>query len=249
MLGHNFLTKFELKPGRTVFVPTKAARVRGKVICKKVLRRWQPCRIFYHLHHSGGHIAALRLHVGNAVFARLDLEHYYASVTRTKVARSLRRLRFAHREAFDMAADSVIVADGRKRLPHGFIQSMLLATLALEHSQLGRVLTAALPVGIRVSVYVDDVLISGPSEAEVATFIAEVEAAAAASGFSFGAEKRIGPTNLVEAFNIELHQNGMNITECRMDQFRELVAGANESVIEGVRNYVRAVNPVQLEDL
>jgi hypothetical protein len=245
----NFETRFELKPGRPVFVPTDAARLRGKAICRKVLRCWKPHGAFYHLGKSGGHIAALRHHVGNLQFARRDLEHFYAAVTRTKIARSLRRIGMHHKEAFEIASESVVVVDGMKRLPYGFIQSMLLATLVLQHSELSRLLIGPLPAGVRVSIYVDDLIISAQDEATLVGVMAAIDAAADTSGFRFNAGKSDvnGPT--VVAFNIELATSGVRLTNARMEQFRAMTAGGIPNVIDGIVHYVTAVNPAQVPDL
>jgi hypothetical protein len=245
----SFSTKFDIAPGKTVYVPTSAGRKRGKDICRSVLRRWRPNRVFFHLKRSGGHLTALRIHLGNSEFAARDLKGFYGSVTRTKIARSLRTIGFGHREALDIASDSVVVSEGRKFLPYGFVQSNLLATLALETSLLGKTLTSAASHSVRASVYVDDMIVSATTRGAIDNFMCVVDEAAAACGFEFNTEKSADSGAKIRSFNIDLSAAEMRIADGRMELLREKCATGNAAVIGGVIKYVSAVNRQQVADL
>lgn len=194
-------------------------------------------------------MTCLRVHCGNAELASRDLKAFYGAVTRTKIARSLRRIGFGHRQAFDMASDSVVDIGGRRCLPFGYVQSTLLATLALEHSLLGRFLVSAGNYGVRASVYVDDMIVSAPSTEAIETFMTLLDDAAVKSGFAFNPSKSANSHGSIQSFNILLTGNELRITDERMQLLRIKCASANPNVFAGVKKYVNAVNQKQVSQL
>ena len=79
-----WLNRFELKPGRWVYVPAADARALGIVIKSEVHRLWSPPRYFYHFQH-GGHVAALRSHTANNIFFKIDIQNFFGSINRTRI--------------------------------------------------------------------------------------------------------------------------------------------------------------------
>jgi Reverse transcriptase (RNA-dependent DNA polymerase) len=94
---------------------------------------------------------------------KTDLSKFFDHVTRTKVARALKEIRFKPATAFEYACQSTVEKTLGRRdfsLPFGFPQSPLLATLALSRSALGRQLELIRTQNIRVSIYMDDIILS-----------------------------------------------------------------------------------------
>ena len=81
-------SKFELKPGKWVFVPTPEAVTTGKKIKKTIEKCWRPPAYFFHL-RVGGHVEALRSHLNHDNFLRVDIKDFFGSISRTRVTRCL----------------------------------------------------------------------------------------------------------------------------------------------------------------
>ena len=222
-MPRNYEYSFEIKPGKFVFVPTEACLKVGAEIVNHVTKSWTPHRIFYHFGKRGGHVAALRAHLDHRLFAIVDLTQFFISVTRTKVIRSLQQIGFDNKTAFDMAYASVVEHGGRKFLPYGFAQSMVLATVCIEYSSLGSALIRTNNGGkVRVSMYVDDIIFSSDDEEALAKAYDEVLASVQQSRFKVNTEKSVPPAAEIEVFNCRLSKGNMNFAEDRMNKFWEL---------------------------
>jgi hypothetical protein len=129
--------RFELKPGRWVYVPTAETRKLGREIKLAIERRWTPPPYYFHL-RRGGHVQALSSHVGNYIFARLDIQNFFGSINRTRVTRCLTS-KFGYKQAREWANASTVVDRDTKRsfVPFGFVQSPIVASLCLSESALG----------------------------------------------------------------------------------------------------------------
>lgn len=73
-------SRFELKPGAWVFVPTEETIKAGQDIKQALSARWKPPSNYYHL-LSGGHVEALRAHAGNSWFIHLDIKDFSEAST------------------------------------------------------------------------------------------------------------------------------------------------------------------------
>lgn len=80
-LNPRWIHKFELKPNSWVFVPSEISIQEGREIKAKVEKIWQPSGAYFHL-KAGGHVAALRCHMKNTSFLRLDIEIFSALLTK-----------------------------------------------------------------------------------------------------------------------------------------------------------------------
>jgi hypothetical protein len=128
-------TRFELKPGKWIFVPTPEMIAVGKEIKSAIEKRWSPPSYFYHL-RRGGHVAALRAHLGNAAFLRLDIQDFFGSIGRSRVARCLKS-RFGYETAREWAHVSTVrdpSGAAGSIIPFGFVQSPIVASLCLAES-------------------------------------------------------------------------------------------------------------------
>jgi len=240
-------TRFELKPGTWVFVPTEEARELGYVIKELVGARWRPPKNYFHL-TNGGHVHAIAAHVHNTSFAHLDIQDFFGQINASKVTRWLKPLvGFSKAREFAKASTVAHPRDGGTMLPFGFVQSPILASLCLFHSALGRCLFE-LPrkLGVVVSVYVDDIILSAEDESILAQAVKLVDESAVRSGLPIHPDKREGPAQNITAFNIDLAHQFLRIEEERWNSFlNDYQAATSEYVREGILSYVRSVNSDQ----
>ena len=246
-----WLNRFELKPGRWVYVPAADARASGTAIKVEVERLWSPPDYFYHL-QSGGHVAALRSHLGSSIFFKADIQNFFGSINRTRVTRCLKS-KFSYKVAREWAVASTVQDPGSTNmtLPYGFVQSQLLASLCLSESALGRVLhRISRKDGAAVSVYVDDIVVSTRDAALLEKLYADVVLAADRSRFTLNPAKSTAPSPQISAFNILVSEAQMSIEPTRLAQFASALArGATPSQKQGILNYVNSVCPAQLGTL
>lgn len=243
--------RYEVKPGRWVFVPSDDARTSGKRIKRLVETHWAPPDFYYHL-RSGGHVAAVHCHTSHSLFFRADLEDFFGQVNRSRVTRCLKTW-FPYREAREMASESVTKnpLSNNSVLPYGFIQSPVLASLALDQSKLGALLRRLkMPPHFSVTVYMDDIVVSSDDAAALANAAAEVESVATAARFPLSSLKKEGPGASVTAFNIEISHGLTSIAPSRMNSFRAEYSGAvSQAQRDGIYNYVDSINAAQAASL
>jgi Reverse transcriptase (RNA-dependent DNA polymerase) len=248
----NYIYKFVLGNGRKVFVPSEFSRQTGASVHKEVLRHWRPPKYFYHF-QSGGHIAALKTHLADPMFAMLDISGFFDSVTRSKIHRALRKIRIDHRRAWQIACESTVEKTKKKSdfsLPYGFVQSPILASLALHYSALGRKLrVVARSNRARVSSYMDDIILSGVDEETVVSARSELIDAAHMSGFEINHTKSQSTGPRITAFNIVLSCGSMLVTDDRMTKFEDDVLQLEDPAVRAIFSYVRGVNSTQEESL
>ncbi len=247
MMYDAFKHKFRNERGLLISVPTDKCRTEGERIVKAVLKRWTPPNYFFHF-QPGGHMAAGFTHLSNVAFARLDIASFFDSVGRSKVHRTLRRLGFSQKDAWDVAVRSTVKKDGLPgySLPFGFVQSPILASAALDLSALGAAFLAS--SAIRLSVYVDDILLSAADERELGQYVSGLRQAAAASGYQLHTGKAQLGTQ-VEAFNLRLSNGDARITDERMRKFVAVERTAQGLREAAIIRYVQIINPEQAEEL
>jgi hypothetical protein len=245
-------SKFELKQGTWVFVPTEESVKDGKAIKLAVNKCWRPPRNYFHL-RAGGHVKALESHLNNSVFVHLDIQNFFGSINKTRVTRCLKGL-FSYEDARAIANKSTVIHPEEKNLilPFGFVQSPILASLCLANSALGRCFHGLSKkyAGLIASVYVDDIILSCNNEATLEEATAELKQCAERSRFKLNPKKEEGPAAKITAFNIALSNLSLEIEP---ERYMEFVAAFGESdnlsQRKGIRSYVNSVNPVQAENL
>ncbi|MCO5119744.1 MAG: reverse transcriptase domain-containing protein [Burkholderiaceae bacterium] len=248
-----WLHRFERKPGRWVFEPSPEARAEGTEVKVLVESRWNAPRYYFHL-RPGGHVAALQRHQRNASFIKVDIADFFGSVSRSRISRVLKEF-FSHTDARRMATASTVQHpddDGRQILPYGFIQSPLLASLALHKSALGKYLDELhREKRLVVTVYVDDLIVSGDDHDALGHVLAELKLRARRSRFALSDEKEQGPAASISAFNIELTSGvPLSILPPKLAEFRDVFrASTNELQRAGIQGYVRSVNETQAGSL
>lgn len=247
-MAHNYEYKFELRPQKFIFVPNLQTKTNGKKIIKELTAIWHPADYFYHIGKRGGHVAAMRPHVGNQFKASLDLTNFFTSVSRTKVIRSLKKAGVSSSRSFDIAFDSCVEFRGRKFVPYGFPQSMLLATLAIEKSALGAMIQRQKANGIFITMYVDDILLSHSDKATLTDAYEALISSANQASFTISDGKSSSPDQDVEAFNCHI-EKGLSIRAERMKQFAYQIVDGNSNTKKAILRYVDVVNSQQANDL
>lgn len=238
---------YQLKPGRWVFVPTDEARETGYHIKRAVEAHWKPPHFYFHL-RAGGHVSAVRSHISSKFFFRADIDDFFGRVNRSRVTRCLKSW-LSYVDARQMASESVVRRPSLEGfvLPYGFVQSPILASLALDQSKLGSYLRKLKGHGdLKVSVYVDDIIVSGQDEQELNAVAEKLVQTAEKALFPISAVKTQGPATEVTAFNIQLSHQALQITEDRLAELRNNYQSATSLYSKaGIINYVESVNPSQ----
>lgn len=248
-----WLHRFERKPGRWVFEPSPEARVEGREVKELVGSRWKPPSYYFHL-RQGGHVAALLRHQRSTSFVKVDIADFFGSVSRSRVSRVLKEF-FSHADARRMATASTVQHPDnatKQVLPYGFIQSPLLASLALHKSALGKYLDELhRDRRFVVTVYVDDIIVSGDNQDELSDVLSELKTKAQRSRLAFSDEKEQGPAGSISAFNIELATGTpLSVLPPKLDEFRDAFrASTNKLQRAGIQGYVRSVNQSQADAL
>jgi hypothetical protein len=243
-----YLHKFKNDRGMNIFVPSPTGRLQGEKIIRVVLKRWTPPRHFFHF-QKGGHVAASLIQLSSTAFARLDIKAFFDAVTRTKVHRALRRIGISQRDALAIAMCSTVRKPGAKQfsLPFGYVQSPVLASVVLDSSALGAALRAA-EANISLAVYVDDILMSAGTEAQLAPHVAALDTAARLSGFELHPYKRqFG--SIVEAFNLQITNKSACVTDERMAEWLHAERSPSNLREWAIVRYVRGINPAQADVL
>jgi hypothetical protein len=238
---------FNLKPGTRVYIPTAEGRARGVSIKENVQATWRPPAGYFHL-LAGGHVAAVQEHRDAGWLASLDLQRFFDQITRAKVHRALKAIGLSHTDAWEAACDSTVdkrPPDRQFSVPFGFVQSPILASIVLAQSALGGAIRKVQSNGLTVTVYVDDITISGSSEPEIQDAITVLENAAGLSGFSFNEGKTQPPARSVVCFNIRFGSGEMEIVEDRLAEFESVLRNGSEYEIGGILSYVDAVSKAQ----
>jgi hypothetical protein len=216
----------------------------GRELKFELEQKWRAPEFFFHL-RAGGHVKALKAHLTNSSFARLDIRDFFGSINKTRITRCLKSV-FPYSKAREMANLSTVLhpLSGKPILPFGFVQSPILASLCLQQSALGQHLQKlSRQKDIIVSVYVDDIILSSENERLLTDALTEIKIRAARSGFILNTEKESGPAPQVTAFNIELSNASMTIEPLRWAQFVASYREAdNDNVREGIQTYVASVN-------
>jgi hypothetical protein len=216
-----------------------------------VLRKhWAPPKYFYHL-RKGGHLGALQLHAHDGFFAVLDIEGFFGSITKNKIARTLKSIGFAWQDAMTVAHRSCVQEGAKRILPFGYVQSPMLASIVLNKSALGLALEATKKQGLNVSVFMDDIILSHPDNPDlVGNALTTLNKAADTSHFHFSAEKSQAVAENVRAFNIILSNESLEISQNRFEEFARTVLQAGDSAIRsGILGYVAQVNTAQYDQL
>lgn len=250
-MPQNYDLCFKTPQKRWIFIPTKTCRLEGKVFVKTILKKWAPPDYFYHF-QSGGHIAAISIHVNNCYFAKIDIHKFFPSISKNRIIRVLKSIGLSYKHSLMIAEWSVVVSkeDSTKRvLPYGFVQSQLLASLCMDKSAIGTFIKNIFPSSIPISIYVDDFIISSNDKSELLEIYDNLVSAVKEAGFFLNDGKSHPPQLNSTAFNINLSQNKTVITKSRFNEFLENISLEEKKRTEAIINYVKCVNSTQGQEL
>lgn len=246
-------SKFQIKEGVWVFVPTEETIAKGLLIKQLIEGRWFAPRHYYHL-KKGGHVRALREHTEHRYFIHLDIQNFFGQINLSRVTRSLKEY-VPYEQAREIAVESTVrlpeSAELKYVLPFGFVQSPIIASICLSKSALGRYLSRLKQrKDLAVSVYMDDILVSGDVFDALLQELEQLIAAAEKSGFPLNEKKQEGPTERVSAFNISLSHRMLEISPDRLRELSDTYYySTNDAQRTGILNYVLSINPNQASSL
>ncbi|MDX1303430.1 reverse transcriptase domain-containing protein [Photobacterium sp.] len=245
--------KYEVKPGRWVYVPKEETKLLGRKIIDVVNKKWTAPEYFFHL-KKGGHVRALKEHTKNVFFSCLDLTDFFGSMSRTRVTRSLKS-HIGYEAARALAKASTVphlrMNEHSHSIPYGFSQSPILATLCLDKSTLGQCIKQCHESrDVTVTIYMDDIVISSSDSVYLATWITLFKEAALKSKLVLNDSKESPIATSVEVFNIELSHKHLKVTEERFNLFYKAY-NESDSLQQrnGIGGYVWTVNPAQAKML
>jgi hypothetical protein len=248
----NYSSRFRLPNGKWAYIQFKGLAGDANRHMRRIRGFWNPPDHFFHF-QKGGHVAALRQHQGRAWYGKIDLSRFFNHVTRHRVTRCLKRLGYSFRDAEEFAVASTVCVDHKEwrfALPYGFVQSPLLASIAFDLSELGNCCRRLNSGNCAVSIYVDDIVISGDTKAEVEAALSEMHQAARMSNFAINTAKSRAASTALQAFNIDFDAHEMNISNERFDEMgRDVMFSGAGQVSDGILGYVRSVNPRQADQL
>jgi hypothetical protein len=242
-------SRFEIKAGRWVYIPTLESRNVGQQIIKLLNKSWKKPSYYYHL-RNGGHVEALNIHIENRFFATLDITDFFGNISRSRITRSLKPI-VGYDVARKIAKLSTIKASKNyihsHQLPYGFNQSPILASICLFSSSLGSLLERINKDGsAMVSVYMDDIVVSSQNEHSLINIFEKIKTAAGKSRFLLSESKTKTVANKTEAFNIVLSHRDLRIEYDRFVKFQyAFSASKSEAQKHGIESYVGSVNKQQ----
>ena len=240
----NYTHKYEHR-GKFVFVPTERSVRKGRRIIRH-LRDISLPKYFYH-YQSGGHVAALHAHLQNAYFFKIDIKRFYYSIARQRVTRALLQYRMPGAETHAMwscVRNPHLVAQPKYVLPIGFVQSPLLASFVLLHSPVTAAINRAIARGVKMSVYLDDIVGSHADQKLLREAYDDIRHACIAGEFVPNPTKLTPPRSAIVAFNCDLVQGSAKVTKDRVNEF---YTGPNRSSLsmhsfEQYRGWVASKN-------
>lgn len=206
--------------GKPIYVPTEYSKRLGEKIKRSVENAIEFPKYYFHL-RSGGHVAAIHSHREFQYFCKIDIENFFYSIHRNRVERVLSNIAIYRSKSF--AKWSCVKIDGLTpayRLPYGFVQSSILASLVLYQSSIGIFLEQAVKRA-NVAVYVDDISMASNSLSNLETLYAELIATVERSGFVLNSRKAIAPSISMHIFNCNLRNEHSSVTDERKQKFAE----------------------------
>lgn len=246
MSYQKYETKYEFKPNKFIFVPTQESRDYGINIKKELERKWEK-PTYYHHYLSKGHVKAIKKHLHQDWFIRVDLANFFYNVTQTKITRALVGLLKDYEKARDFAKKSTVTSKINNKkifhIPYGFIQSPIIASICLHNSKLGQYLDSLQSNGYYVSVYVDDIIISGKNNQSYEGIIDNLKNFAQKSNFPINEDKLEFSVLEITAFNIELSKTSSQISQERMNEFIKVLNDEKTSVLSkiAIKKYISDV--------
>ena len=214
----NFEYCYPNSRGKPVFAPTDKGKAVGYKLKALVEERVAFDPFYYHL-REGGHVAALHAHRPQRFFARVDIERFFYSVSKNRVASALHDIGIPSIHRF--AKWSTVknpYGDPPYSLPYGFVQSPILASLVLQSSAVGQFLRS-IRSEVAVSVYVDDIAVSGDDPDRLDAIFKKLLENLDKANFAVNAKKTTATSAALELFNCDLRHLHSAVTTDRKADF------------------------------
>lgn len=240
--------KYEFKPDKFIFVPSDLSRKNGFLIKTELEQKWKTPSFFQHLLPKG-HVKAIKKHLFQDWFIKTDLKDFFYHITQTKITRSLNALLHNYKKARDIAKISTVTSEIDKKkifhLPYGFIQSPIIASICLNHSRLGQYLHWLNSNGYKVSVYVDDIIISGKAKDDPINVLDQLRKLSIQSNLPLNSDKTVISYESITAFNIDLTFDQTLINPKRMIEF-EKILNSDSSLARknAIKKYIHDVEKI-----
>ena len=213
----NFEYSYLSPKGKPIFVPSSEGRDWGHRI-KDLIEGLHTFEAYYFHLRRGSHVAALHEHRENSWFARIDLQNFFHTVTRSRLDRTLQASGVRSHRLFAKWSTVKDPFGGTGYvLPYGFVQSPILSTLCLSQSSIGTVLKR-LSCSMTVSVYLDDIAVSAASETMVRKAYDELCQAVHNSGFLLSSKKSESESKAITLFNCELRFGYSAVLQSQKDE-------------------------------
>lgn len=214
--------KYHLTGDKFIFVPTTEMLFYGKKIKKEIEAVWKCPSYYYHLLPTG-HIGALKEHINNDWFLIADIKNFFYQINQTKITRSLNEVFHNYNQSREIAKLSTVfsVFNNKKiwHLPYGFPQSSIISSICLKNSFLGKFLENLKKDGYTVSVYVDDIIISGKLDSYNFHLRKMLENIAKKSNLELNTKKIHLSKRKITVFNINLYHLKTRIEKNRRKIF------------------------------
>ncbi len=204
---------------RWIFVPNDECRAYGERLVDECTSKIKFPDHYYH-YVSGGHVAALHAHIENRFFFKIDLENFYYTIRRNRVAAALSS--FGISKARDKAKWSCVknpYSNEGYVLPIGFVQSPILSSTVVLRSPLEKAIQQSLSNGIVISMYFDDFIGSSNDLIKLCAAFKDINKACADSNFPLNLSKTVRPTLSLAAFNCDLRRGFAAVSTSRVDEF------------------------------
>lgn len=205
--------------GKWFFVPNDKCERRGRRMLAYFKRRVVFPDYMYHF-KKGGHVAALHAHLNNSLFFKIDIQNFYYSIARMRVTRALRHWGYPGANTFAVWSCVRNPLPGPPHtLPIGFVQSPLLASLALMKSEVADAIDRAVAKGVCISVYLDDFIGSHNDLAVLTAAYEDIRDTCVAAGFIPNPDKLVPPQAAITAFNCDLTNGTVEVNAARVAKY------------------------------
>lgn len=120
-----------------IYCPSEECRDLGDELIREVRSRVKFPNIYRHIYSSGGHVAAMHAHAQDTFFCKVDLKNFYYQISRNRVATSLAKLGISdHVNKAKWSCIKNPFGSPKYSLAYGFVQSPILSSLVMMHSDL-----------------------------------------------------------------------------------------------------------------
>lgn len=234
------------KNGKWYFAPSEKGEEIGNDLKRQIEAAHSFDATYFHL-HKGGHVAALHEHRSHSFFCRVDIENFFYRIARSRVSRALRRIGIPRAERY--AKWSTVkdpFGEFNYVIPYGFVQSPILATLVLDQSDVGDFIRA-IPPAVGRSIYMDDIVLSGDDEAELARHFVDLATELERANFRLSQSKIRAPARAMDVFNCDL-ETGQSVVQAKRREkfFAEARSPASIEAFEEYCERVERGNSTQI---